>query len=276
MIKKYSKILITVLFAFLISLIIANPVNAKEITLTELTEMIKDYNPKATYAYVIGEYVFTSGGLLTTQDVMLAARSIEVTDIDGTTNKDKIYNEMTIAYYEGVFDSNWNLTGFKFVENIVGTTQPKTTFDIKHIDYNKEAAKIKIDVDDLVDEAYTTIENQADTNILEVSRGEGNNIKVTLKDLSIDSVDALMGTGVATAAQNFLKEEGIAGVTLKLGNEELPLSGTIDKVAVQNFLKKLGTNAGDLIGETMTVTISFEEGYKTANSTEFAVTFYNI
>ena len=272
MIKKCSKILLTILFVFLISLITTNSVNAKEITLDELTDLVKDYNPNATYVYVIGDYAFTSGKQLTTQDVMLAARSIEVKDIDGETNKDDIYNEMTIAYYEGVFDSNWNLTGFKFIENIVGTTEPTSTLDIKYIDYNLDAAKLKVDVDTLVNEAYNTIIGQ-NAEDFEFSK-DGNKINVILKDTEMNSIEALMGTGVATAAANFLKEEGVAGVTLKIGDVSLPITGdTVDKTAVENFFKQLGSKAGDLVDKTMTVTVAFEDGYKTANSTEFTVTF---
>ena len=272
MIKKCSKILITILFVFLVSLIATSSVNAKEMTLDELSEAIMDYNSNTADFYMIGEYVFTSERRLTIEDIMLAARSINVTDTDGETNKDEIYGEMSITYFEGIHDEDGNLTGFEYVKRIAGTKEPGRVFDIKYIDYNLDAAKLKVDVDTLVNEAYNTIIGQ-NAKDFEFSK-DGNKINVILKDTEMDSIEALMGTGVATAAANFLKEEGVAGVTLKIGDVSLPITGdTVDKTAVENFFKQLGSKAGDLVDKTMTVTVAFEDGYKTANSTEFTVTF---
>ena len=52
MIKKCSKILITILFVFLVSLIATSSVNAKEMTLDELSEAIMDYDSNTADFYM--------------------------------------------------------------------------------------------------------------------------------------------------------------------------------------------------------------------------------
>ena len=79
MIQKYNKILLVILLFFiLLFFAFVTKVDAKEVTLNELAEKVKEVEPNASYLYVIGEYAFTSEHLLTTQDVMLAARTIQV------------------------------------------------------------------------------------------------------------------------------------------------------------------------------------------------------
>ena len=133
MIKKCSKVLFTILCTFFISLTVTY---AKEYTLEELAEAVKEVEPDATYVYVIGEYVFTSEHILTTQDTMLAARTIKTSLNSGTTADDPIYNEMAIVYLEGVLDEDtWELTGFEFVESVVGIATAQNKYEINYIDY---------------------------------------------------------------------------------------------------------------------------------------------
>ena len=84
MVKKYSKILMTILCTFFVALASSS---ALEFTLDELTEQVKKVNEDATYVYVIGEYAFTSGHQLTTEDIMYAARSIKLTKLKMQKNK---------------------------------------------------------------------------------------------------------------------------------------------------------------------------------------------
>ena len=99
MIKKCGKLLFASLSAFFIGLFSAN---AAELNLEELADAVKEIEPNATYVYVIGEYAFTSEHLLTTQDVMVAARSIAV---DENSTAEELYNAMTIVLLDGTFDS---------------------------------------------------------------------------------------------------------------------------------------------------------------------------
>ena len=118
MIKKYNKILFTtLLFFLLLSCVFITTVSAKEVTLDELAEKVKEVKPDATYVYIIGEYAFTSEHILTTQDTMLAARSIAVSANSGEINSDPIYNEMSMTYLTGTYDNDGNLSGLQYASN---------------------------------------------------------------------------------------------------------------------------------------------------------------
>ena len=75
------------------------------------------------YLYMIGNYVFTQGHNLTTQDIMLAARSIQ-SENTGETNAEQIYKDMAIYLLEPS-GSIWKAT------QVAGETKLKPTFDIK-------------------------------------------------------------------------------------------------------------------------------------------------
>ena len=140
MTKKTLKIL-GITFVTFLALSLSNLAYAKEVeSLDELGKEILYVNPNAEYAYIIGNYVFTSNHELTTQDVMLAARSIEVSKNAGKTNKDSIYGEMTINTIERIFDENAQPTGWKETTNLVGNSKWQVSKankkDIQYIDYN--------------------------------------------------------------------------------------------------------------------------------------------
>ncbi len=271
MIKKGRKILIAALLGILIPLVATASVSAKEMNMTEITEAIVEYNPDVTELYIVGDYAFTSEREFTLEDMMLGARSISVVDTAGRTDKDDVYGEMSIIHFTGTYDNDYNLTGFKYVKHIAGDTPVATTYDIKYIDYNKQYTII--DVNSLVDEAFNTIKGQAATDKFVVNKTSDTTMDVILMDTEMASLDALAGTGIATAAANFLKDNGIATVTLTLGNAKVVIDENLDQEAIEAFFKELGNKAGDLIGKTITATVAFEDGYKSANSTSFAITF---
>ncbi len=95
--KKFGKMTLLALCTFLASML---PTFARELTMKEFVKEVEDRQPNAGYVYIIGEYIFTSNHELTVQDVMFAAKSITVTDVNGKTNQDDIYGEMTISYIE--------------------------------------------------------------------------------------------------------------------------------------------------------------------------------
>ena len=276
MIKKYSKIILLTLLLFFVFI---TTVNAKEVTLDELAEEIKEFEPNATYVYVIGEYAFTSSHILTTQDIMLAARSIEVSENSGSTNKDPIYNEMTIGYFECKYDDDWNINGLEYVTNLVGTTPAKEKYVINYIDYNENINKIE--VKSLVEKVYNEVADLAGNDKFEVSLGE-EEIVVTLLDLEMNSVEALKEMGLGDLEVDFLNEEGIKSVVLTI-------PGTTAKVELtsENLMEKLeeldelfvalagkeNATAADLAGATLEVTVELEKGYTTDDERTFAVTF---
>ena len=284
MIKKYNKILLVILLFFiLLFFAFATKVDAKEVTIDELTEKVKEVQPNASYLYVIGEYAFSSEHLLTTQDVMLAARTIEVSENSGKTNADTIYNEMAIIYLEATYDDEWNLDGLEYVSNITGTTAEKEKYEIKYIDYIEvfSQSQIQIEVNELVNDVYNTIDTTAANDKFEVSM-ENDTINVTMLDTTMSSVTALQGTGIASAAQNLLNEDGVGTVTIAIPNTTAKV-----EITAENLTEKLGaldelfealagtTNptAADLAGKSITITIGLEEGYVAEEATTFTVTF---
>jgi len=134
MIKKYSKLLLVFFCAFFVAI---TPSFAREVTLDELNDLVDEtleYSDAVSGIYIIGEYAYTSEWVLTTQDTMLAARSIN-TNAPGKTNKDEIYGAMTIHSYTRTTDSNWNYNGFTADKNLVGTTASADKVSIKYLDY---------------------------------------------------------------------------------------------------------------------------------------------
>ena len=274
--SKYGKILLKA-FLFFQLLFVGTSVSAKEVTLDELAEKLKLTNPDVSYLYIIGEHVFTSEHLLTTQDTMLAARTIKFAGNFDQTVKQNVYNEMSIIYVEATYDDDWNLNGFKYVSNIVGTTPKKDIYDINYIDYDEFTKEVI--VSELVEEAYGTMNDMIETNDKFEMEVTGNNATVTILDTSMTSVMALAGTGVATAAENLLETAGVASVTLS-GPAGEPV--TVSKDDIMSKLEDLdelfkaiagGENASGLSGKTVTIKINVESGYDVTGDTTFSVTF---
>lgn len=139
---------------YILALIIMNfvgiigSVNAVNITSDELGDAIESINPDATFAYIIGKYVYTDEMVMSTKDIMLGTLSIDITDKDGTTNKDSIYDEMRILYAEWIGTdeeghSKWN------IKNYIGTGDIPTSYDLRYVDYQevKEATNYTVTFD---------------------------------------------------------------------------------------------------------------------------------
>ncbi len=145
MVKRY-KFLIVTLLAFLTFSLNAF---AKEMKLEELSKEIENINPSAQSAYIIGKYVFTSEHELTTQDIMLAARSIDVKDKLGGTENDSIYGEMTIHEIIKVYNPKSHKSlGWIASSNTDGETvlDAKTNLSIQYIDYERLEEATEFDV----------------------------------------------------------------------------------------------------------------------------------
>ena len=156
------------------------------------------------------------------------------------------------------------------------TTNDETTFTVK---FDKE----EIEVKELINEAYKTIETASTTsnNKFTVSKTD-NTISVMMLDTTMDSVLALQGTGVATAAENLLNEYGVKTVTLEIPGTEIKV-----EISKDNLMNKLGeintlftklagttdATAGDIAGKSITVSISLENGCTTNDETTFTVKF---
>ena len=151
--RKTVKMLMFTIIAFFIS---QAPAFAREMTISEFEEEVSKLKPDASYVYIIGSYAFTSEHKLTTQDVMLASKTIATKKEDGKTNKDPIYKKMTINKIERQYNKKFKPTGWKVVDNVLGTTKLEDNLNITHIDYNYYAEKSKatLSVEKAKDESY--------------------------------------------------------------------------------------------------------------------------
>ncbi len=161
--KKIVNIISIAVITFLMFIV---PSYAREMTLTELGEMIDEKG--GVNAFIIGEYVFTSNHTLTTQDIMVAARSIDgIIEADGKVGPDAvsgveaqpIYGKMSIQRIEKIYkgdEEEWRVAP---EGNLVGTTQISSDkIQVKYIDYNyvKEESKFTVDFDKVKNDVYKT------------------------------------------------------------------------------------------------------------------------
>ncbi len=142
-IKKYGKLITFVFIAFIFSI---SPVFAREMSLDELGEKIVAEQPKARYAYIIGDYVFTSEYTLQTQDLMLAARSIKNAG-EGKENLDKM-----VVYRLTREMNGFEYGGWKVDSNALGSGSTLELdnsghkINIRYIDYKFEPEKTEAEV----------------------------------------------------------------------------------------------------------------------------------
>ncbi len=146
--NKWKKILILATIIFFSSI---TPTYAREMSFSELGNELKmakwgdDRDSAAEYAYLIGSYVFTSNHILRTQDMMLAARSVDPSD-PGKLNTDSIYQKMSII----LLDYNTTTNKWEHKAIIGKDTIDEDNLTINYIDYvpikNLTEAKVGIDL----------------------------------------------------------------------------------------------------------------------------------
>ncbi len=128
--KKYIKLMVLGLLVFLTSL----SVNAKKMNIDELGQEALTLKPSAQYVYVIGSYAFTSEYILKTEDIMLAAKSIDAPEVlpDGTPNLEAMNVQKIVPIL-----NNFELTGkWEVSDNLVGNEKldPSKELNIYFID----------------------------------------------------------------------------------------------------------------------------------------------
>ncbi len=161
MIKKYSKLILVAICAFFICM---TPSFAREFTKEEFAEYLQKLEEEeGEYIdnfYLVGEYVFTNRMQFTTQDAMLAARSIKVKDTNGKINTDAIYGEMTIHLFQHRADASGNYV-VRYDRNPIGTTAEPSKLNVKYIDYEfvPDESKAEITPADSYTHGNITFEN---------------------------------------------------------------------------------------------------------------------
>ena len=136
--RKIKNLVFITVLALFISI---TTVNAEVLTVDEVGDRMSAYSDGATYGYIVGDYIFTAEYFMAPRDMMLAARSIRVTDTLGKLNTDPIFGEMQIYFIQDV-GTGW------VVEEYIGpkTEALPTTFNIEYIDYNGVANFEKFEV----------------------------------------------------------------------------------------------------------------------------------
>lgn len=157
MIKKVKTIfflIVAILF------LLAIPVSAREMDINELGTKALELKPGINYVYVIGEHAFTSSHILTTQDVMLAARTISTQNEYDGKNEKQALNEMAIHMITPttkIENKKIVVTGWNKGKDILGgNTTLKDKVNVNYIDYNyipeDTVASVSLD---LKDQKYT-------------------------------------------------------------------------------------------------------------------------
>lgn len=245
-IKKYGKFMTIAFAAFFASSL---PAFAKEYTLDSFSKKLnKDY-PKAGYVYVIGSYAFTSNHPLTTQDVMLAARSIKLSQEDSAgeqTDKGNAYKKMTISYLEKN-GSSWTIE----TPEVGDETLEEEKFNVTYIDYDFAAEKyIEDDVDPAVANAVEDLNKNAKTfGFNEVTFTQKTVVEKTQKTITfaVHDLNKPVSTYAETAStmfKNVLEKLELKEIKYKVGETEK----TVKPDDVKDTSKIVGF-AKDLIKE---------------------------
>ena len=135
MLRKSFNLLFLIMISFFISIL---PSKALDVDIKTIGEAIDQVSPTTQSVYVIGSYIFTTEHTLTTQDMMLTAKSIKLKDTVGKTNQDNVYNEMTIFKLSREYNDQDEATGNWIIEkSYIGSAEFPSTLTIRYVDYKK-------------------------------------------------------------------------------------------------------------------------------------------
>ncbi len=212
MTKKYGKLLVVALISFFISI---SAGYAKEMSLTAIGNEINNrHGGDATWAYIIGKYVFTSqyednGKSIDIQDVMLAARSINV---DSSVDGKDLFNKMTIYYISLSDEGKW----VKGNDNGIwlGETPFPEQFDIKYIDYDE--VKPTLNTDTLIN----TVVGKLKSDDYKAQFNEENK-SLDIEVINVDTkLTGVVGTGILSGIMEVLKNEHVTSVAFSYGGKD--------------------------------------------------------
>ncbi len=150
--KKYGKLCSLAAVAFLG---LSASVSAKEMTLQEFAEKVKEISPTATDVYVFGNYAFTNSYLLDTQDIMISSRTVNANELvpgyryQKDVKTDNVYKDMVAYKFKTVKASDFGeITGLTAETNYVGEGKfNQEKIDIQYINYEYIAEEAKYTVE---------------------------------------------------------------------------------------------------------------------------------
>ncbi len=163
-----KKIVKYLLFSFLTLMFSLTTAFAQELDLDTLGKLVLKYNPNAESFYVVGKYVFTmkyvSKNHLQAEDLMIAARSIDVLSTEGEVKDTTAYTKMTVYQIISDTDDDGNIIGWSVGKNFVGSNKISNDakFEIKYIDYEeaKNIYTVTFKDDDKVLETQYVLDNE--------------------------------------------------------------------------------------------------------------------
>ena len=236
---KYN-LFVSAFLAFFASVLV---VNAKDLTLTQLGEAIKEADPDATEAFVIGTHVFTDTHLLTTQDVMIAARTINVGDInekgygfnESKPEADPLYKLMAINVIE-MSGNTW-----KVGSPVIAGPALADKINVEYINY--KYVSVKVNTDEIVKAEVEKINETAKNAILTMS-----NDVVTVKTKA--SLNTTVASTIAEDLLNLMKSETYAG---KFASIKLATVDSTGKVSTTDVLEiKTNTTKSEISSKLST------------------------
>lgn len=185
--KKYGKALMIGIVTFCASISVAY---AKEkVTVKELLDEAVEISPTAKDVYIVGDYAFTSSHPMTSQDIMLAARSIDVEGKTGKTNTGEVYPEMVVQHFNRTRTSS-GYTEWSIVNPKIGTTDKKWAdswenkeISVHYIDYNL-VNDISADVEDELKKDVENLNSSAKTYGFNTITYENHTLTFDISDLN--------------------------------------------------------------------------------------------
>ncbi|MBO5932841.1 MAG: hypothetical protein J6Q19_03845, partial [Bacteroidaceae bacterium] len=144
-------------------------------------------------------------------------------------------------------------------------------YEIKYIDYVEMK---NLEVSGLIEDAYNTIKGQAPEDKFEVAIN-GNDVTITIVDRTMNSVNALAGTGIATAAEELLATAGVKEVKIAIAADKyvvVTAENLRQSIAQLDALFKQlagsdNATAADLAGKELSISIVLDDGYTAVGST---------
>ena len=247
--NKYIKLFIIAIITMFISIV---PTYAKEVTLESKGNerdtfdfIINRENPDAAYVYLIGKYAFTSAHEMGLQDMMLAARSIQLTEgkLKDKEIPEKLDNMTIYLFKHASGSTEWKS------QIVVGKTQLPEKFNVKYIDYHYVKKDKKVDTDEMVKTAMEKIS----TEMFNVKNEKISENEVTI-DIETEKLKEKivkgMGSGVFTALTSLVENTKVESITFEY-NGVAPLTIDSNNLDSSKMVEWLNNNSQAIFGKNV-------------------------
>lgn len=250
--KKFGKKVMVGLVALTAGILTAS---AKDVTVKELLEEVEAKNPTAQDVYIIGDYAFTTKHTVTSQDIMLSARSINISSIEtptslvNRTNKGEVYKEMLMQHLNRTMDANGKYSNWSIVNPKIGKSDKKlndlnTKVNVHFIDYEL-VNDVTADVEDQLKKDAETLNNSATTYGFNSITFENNTLTFDIANINKNLID-YKDSGIITMFKNIVSGKyGFTSITYTgVGEGAQPTTKTAEdlKSAQDSEIQKLAAD----------------------------------